>query len=517
MRRHPLPSVRTSPRRPLLTATLAVAMTAATGIAQNLDLDKVGGALGANLTLPIQGQPNEAYALLFDIQETPTALPQLGITLDISDQFAWFTQGAPGWLGSTDANGDATPGIVVPNLPFLSDFVLSFQAIGGSTGAWRVSNLVRVTLQSGGSFVPALNAPAVPIAGGGVVAQDNAEFLFVGGSGPAAQRYLSRTEEWELAGATFGVGLLSQSTVLDDGRVLFTGGLDLATGQPTDAAAIYDPATQVTTQLTMSSARAGHGSSLLGNGRVLVSGGLLAFDINNPLSLLTGIQNTTEIFDPTTDTFVAGPNMLEARALHTSTTLTDGRVLIAGGVTLLPIVNIPTVSSTAYLFNPNNNSFGLPSFFPGARLLHSATALDNGRVLLCGGLSLDLTAFLQSGNIQDIVVATRDDCLVFTPGFFGTFASVPGMQVGRAGAALAPLPNGGALIAGGFQLTLDLATNTFVAEATETADVFSQGPNTVAPTGSMAAARLFPVTSNLPDGTILILGGGPLEAEIYQR
>jgi len=32
---------------------------------------------------------------------------------------------------------------------------------------------------------------------------------------------------------------------------------------------------------------------------------------------------------------------------------------------------------------------------------------------------------------------------------FGTFTTVPGMQEGRAGAAIAPLPNGGALIAGG--------------------------------------------------------------------
>ena len=82
-----------------------------------------------------------------------------------------------------------------------------------------------------------------------VVAEDHGDFLFVGGSGPVAQRYSERLEEWELAGASFGVGLLAQTTALPDGRVLFTGGLDLLTGQPTDAAAIYDPATQTTTPL----------------------------------------------------------------------------------------------------------------------------------------------------------------------------------------------------------------------------------------------------------------------------
>jgi hypothetical protein len=33
----------------------------------------------------------------------------------------------------------------------------------------------------------------------------------------------------------------------------------------------------------------------------------------------------------------------------------------------------------------------------------------------------------------------------------------------------------------------------------------------------MAAPRLFPTTVNLPDGTIMVVGGGPTDAEIYQR
>jgi hypothetical protein len=503
--------------RSTLLASSALAFFIAPAIAQNLDLDKVGGAVGGSLQCPIHGMPNEPYALLVDVIEQQTTLPALGVTLDITDQLVSLSVDLPGFFGFTDAFGNATPTAVIPNIPELQSIVFSMQAVAGS-GPFRVSNLIRVTPQQVNTFQPSLNAPPLPIAGGGTIVQDNGELLFVGGTGPAATRYESRIEEWQLAGATFGVGLLSQTTALADGRVLFTGGLDLTTGQPTDAAAIYDPTTQITTTLTMAAARAGHGASLMGNGKVLITGGLLSFDLANPLSLLTGIQVSTEIFDPATELFTAGPNLLEARALHTSTTLTNGRVLIAGGITLLPIVNLPTVSSTAYLFNPANNSFGLPSFFSGARFLHSATALSNGKVLLAGGLSLDLTAFLTSGNILDIVVGTRDDCLVFTQGsFFGTFATVPGMQVGRAGAAIASLPNGGALIAGGFQASIDIAGGGFVLAATETADVFAQGPNSITPTGSMAAPRLFPVTTNLPDGTVMVVGGGPGNAEIFQQ
>lgn len=495
-----------------------VTLCAGTTVAQNLTLEKVGGAIGGSVSFPVRGLANEPYVVLLDLIEQPTVIPALGITLAITDQFAWFSYNAPTFFGMTNATGNATAQATMPNDPTLQSVVFSLQAVAGS-GPWRTSNLVRLTPQLPGTFTPALNQPSVPILGGGTAAAPNQELLFIGGSGPVAQRYKSRTEEWELAGASFGVGLLSQTTGLPDGRVLFTGGLDLTTGQPTAAAAVYDPVTQTTTTLTMAQPRAGHGASLMGNGRVLVTGGMNSFDLTNPLALFNGIQATTEIFDPATGVFTPGPNMLEARALHSSTTLTNGNVLIAGGLTLLPIVNIPTVSSTAYRFNPASSSFGLPAFFSGARFLHTAAPIDGNRVLLVGGLTLDLTQFLQTGQIQDLIIGTRTDCQVYTlaPFGFGTFATVNGMQVGRAGAAVAQLPNGRALIAGGFRLTIDASTSTFVANATETADIFSTGPNAIAPTGSMQAPRLFPTTVNLPDGTVMVVGGGPTDAEIYQR
>jgi hypothetical protein len=503
--------------RVLALASLAAALTAP-ALAQNLSLDKVGGALGGVVTFPIQGQPSEPYALLLDIAEVPTPIPSLGLTLDISDAFAWLTYGAPNWFGTTNAQGAATPAILIPNDPFFAALPFSLQAVAGF-GPFRKSNLIRLTAQAPGTWANALHQPSVPIVGGGTATAPNNELLFVGGSGPVAQRYKSRTEDWELAGTSFGVGLLSQTTGLADGRVLFTGGLDLATGQPSTAAAVYDPATQTTTTLSMGAARAGHGASLMANGRVLVTGGSSLVDLQNPLSLFTGLLATTEIFDPVTNTFAAGPTMLEPRAFHTSTTLTTGRVLVAGGIAVLPIVNIPNVSATAYLFNPATGSFGLPSLMNGARFLHSAVPLSNGRVLLVGGLTLDLTTFLTTLNVLDIVVGTRPDCQLFAPSplGFGTFTTVNGMQVGRAGAAAAPLPNGGALLVGGFQLAIDIPTQTFAFNPTATVDVFSQGPNLIAPTGALAAPRLFPTTVNLPDGTVMVVGGGPANAEIWQQ
>jgi hypothetical protein len=487
--------------------------------AQSLSLDKSGGGVGASVSFQLQGPPTSLYLLLFSLFEQNTPVPALGITLDISDQFAGPSMSIPGFFGNLDGAGAASASLAIPNDPGFHGLRVPFQAIGQFNGSpYYVSNLVRVTVQNIGTFAPSLTQPTVPIVGGTFANAPDGGVLFAGGSGPLAQLYKSRTEEWVQAGATFGVGLLSQSTSLADGRVLFTGGMDATTGQPTSAAAIYDPVAQTTTNLTMNVARAGHGASLMGNGRVLVTGGYSALDLQNPLSLLTGMIVSTEIFDPLTNTFTPGPNMLEARALHTSTTLTSGQVLIAGGLSVLPIINLPNVSNTAYRFNPATNSFGFPSTFSGGRFFHSAAAMSNGKVLLVGGVNLDLSVFLTTLNPLDIIIGTRTDCQLYTPGIstFGTFATVNGMQEGRAGAAVAPLPNGGALIAGGFQLGLNNQSQTFAFNPTASADRFAQGPNVITPTGSMAAPRLFPVAAPLPDGTVMVVGGGPAQTEIYQ-
>lgn len=502
-------------------ASLALVCTpffSAPAAAQGIDLDLVGGGMPGTLTFEMQGTPSEEYLLLYALQEQQTALPNLGLVLDIPVVSAGASYGTPGFNALFSAGGTASPSLFVPDIPLLETVTLSFQAIAGA-GPYSSSNLVRWTPQRVGTFKSTLSQPGVPIAAGGVVALPNRELLFVGGSGPVAQRYASRIEEWTVDGASFGVGLFSQTTGLPDGRVLFTGGLDLTTGQPTAAAAVYDPATQQTTTLTMSIARAGHGASVTGDGRVLVTGGFETVALNDPLALFAGIRATTEYFDPATDTFSPGPTLLEARALHTSSALPNGDVMLAGGLTLLPIVNVPTVSATAAVWSDSSNSFGLPSFFSGARFLHSAVGLSDGRVLLVGGLSVDLSTFLTSGNIQDIVIGTRNDCQVFSTGLFGSgsFATVNGMQEGRAGAAVAALRGGGALIAGGFQLAIDPVTGTFDLGATATADLFASGPDAITATGSMTAPRFLALAQPLEDDTVLIVGGGAATTEVYQR
>jgi hypothetical protein len=68
------------------------------------------------------------------------------------------------------------------------------------------------------------------------------------------------------------------------------------------------------------------------------------------------------------------------------------------------------------------------------------------------------------------------------------------------------------LIAGGFNL--DISAANLVFEPLAESDILSG--STVTPTGKMNNVRAGAVAVPLPDGTVLLVGGGSLQAEIYQ-
>ena len=505
---------------------LALAGLALASSAQDPVLTRGGGAFPGDLTWQLDAGPAKAgatYGIVVGLSEAP-GQPLPGVTMDVDLTFLGLTFTTPGLFGALDGAGQAAAAVPLPG-PWFVGQTISAQALV-DPGAPTVSNLTRTTPALPGTFAPTLGAPVLPIAGGIALpdAANPGDVLLAGGSGLIPQRYRDELEEFETAGLTFGVGLLSTSTALADGRVLFTGGLDL-TGAPTADAAIWDPATGTTTSLTMGTPRAGHAATLMTDGRVMVTGGFenvtidLSQVLTNPLSLLGvfgGMLASTEFFDPGTGTFGPGPGMLEARALHTATAMPGGEVLVAGGMTLLPIVNLPTVSNTAYTYNPTLGLFGLPSLFTGPRLLHSAIAQPDGSVLLVGGLSIDLAEVIATGDLSKLVIGARDDIVRYKEGiFFGGWDDVGTMSEPRAGAGLALLPSGDVLAAGGFQLNLSSDLTSLDLGTTASADVYRDGVG-VSPTGAMGSARFLPLVASLVDGTVLILAGGGAGAEVYQ-
>ena len=112
------------------------------------------------------------------------------------------------------------------------------------------------------------------------------------------------------------------STLLPDGSVLITGGANA--GSPLDTLEIVDPALGASTELGLRLPRVvtEHAAALIGDGQVIVTGGRGAG--GSPTA-------TVQSIDLANSHAAELVNLVEPRAGHTATLLTDGRMLIAGG------------------------------------------------------------------------------------------------------------------------------------------------------------------------------------------
>src|SRR6202167_5989109 len=136
---------------------------------------------------------------------------------------------------------------------------------------------------------------------------------------------------------------------LRDGRVLICGGT--ATGQVgggLSSGELYDPATQSFAATgSMTVPRAGQTITMLSDGRVLLTGGVQNAGYRSELA-------SAEIYDPSAGTFTATGSMSTPREGHTATMLRDGTVLIVGGSD-----NGIHTLGTAEIYFPASGTFNL--------------------------------------------------------------------------------------------------------------------------------------------------------------
>jgi hypothetical protein len=181
-----------------------------------------------------------------------------------------------------------------------------------------------------------------------------------------------------------GIRYFHTATLLADGRVLVLGGRTVGTspdGPPEDdvaSAEVYDPATgKFIPTGSMSRPREGHTATLLPDGLVLVAGGDTVQQVSTSTNGDT--SSSAELYDPSTGNFSPTGSMISGRTNHTATLLTNGRVLVAGGLTS---GNARPVD-TAELYDPATGTFSqIGTLLKKADL--SATLLADGRVLLLG-------------------------------------------------------------------------------------------------------------------------------------
>ncbi|MHC5011316.1 MAG: Ig-like domain-containing protein [Planctomycetota bacterium] len=142
-----------------------------------------------------------------------------------------------------------------------------------------------------------------------------------------------------------------RATLLEDGRVLVTGGFRQGTSI-TDRAERFNPTNESFTELAgrMVEERASHTATRLQDGRVLLTGGWFERFVG-----VLASSNTAEIYDPATQTFTAVGNMTTERVDHAALLLPDGRVLVTGG-SLLLIDQLIDHDSAEY-FDPTTNTF----------------------------------------------------------------------------------------------------------------------------------------------------------------
>jgi hypothetical protein len=271
-----------------------------------------------------------------------------------------------------------------------------------------------------------------------------------------------------------------RATLLASGDVLLIGNYDPSQnpGAPPDSAVVYLAREDAWLPVASTHyARGQHAVARLQDGRVLVSGGVTN-DKNEPL------LGEAELFDPDDGSWTLVASMIDPRGLHSATLLDDGRVLVAGGHPMDPQVAM----RSAELFDPATESFvAAPSMY-ARRQFHTATPLADGRVLLAGGT-------LDSQTAE-----------IFDPSTNGWTPTAP-MIHNRVGHVAVRLPNGDVLVSGGVDN---------YAKAVLEAERYDPVLDTWTPAGLLSMGRSHTAVALLPDGRVLVAGGFTLHGEAVE-
>jgi hypothetical protein len=167
-----------------------------------------------------------------------------------------------------------------------------------------------------------------------------------------------------------GFSLDGLSQLPDERVLLLTGGSGPAT--------IWDPESgRFSTTGTPVAQRAGPGVIGLADGRVLFIGG----DVAGPDG--TPSHSTAEIYDPGLGTFQPTAAMADSRWIFGAATLSDGRILIAGGTE--PPGDPLEPLAGAELFDPRTGRFTATGAMNEGRVGPRVVALDDGLALVVGG------------------------------------------------------------------------------------------------------------------------------------
>lgn len=277
----------------------------------------------------------------------------------------------------------------------------------------------------------------------------------------------SQTGLWS---EVFNTSLVSINlTLMGNGRVLMYDKLNAGNPNPQ----VWDPLTNsfLSVPLTDGTNLFCSAQALLPDGRVLVAGGHLSDDIGLP---------TGRIFDPISNTWSATPDMAVGRWYPSLTTLPNGKVLVLSGEVggMGDFARIPEV------YDPVTNTWSqLPLASLAIPYYPHAFVLPNGKVAVTGTAEAAVPA-----RVLDTATQTWT---TIDPQLFDQYSSamyLPGkvLKTGKSTDSFGAYP---------------ALTNAYVIDFTATSPQWRQ-------VASMAFPRAYHVETLLPDGSVLVTGGG---------
>ena len=273
------------------------------------------------------------------------------------------------------------------------------------------------------------------------------------------------------------------ATLLPDGKVLVVGGAGTS-------AELYDPATgKWNPSGPLGHSRSDATATLLNNGQVLVVGG----DRGEPSSQSLGLLGICELYDPATGTWRKTGSLNTPRDGFTATLLSNGEVLVAGGV---DDADVPL--DTAEIYDPIKGTWRYTGSFAGPRFWHAATRLADGRVLVVGGSN------------DDFLLRAIGGATIYDPAT-GTWSGAGGLYTARARLSATLVSDGKVLAVGGFDNSYD-APGPVDHVSYALADLFDPIAHWSA-TLPMNARRYDHAATLLATGEVLVTGGNDLNAK----
>jgi hypothetical protein len=230
----------------------------------------------------------------------------------------------------------------------------------------------------------------------------------------------------------------------------------------------------VSTAGTLIVDRSNQTADVLPSGAVLIAGG----------NAVTGGSSlaSCEVWNQTTHAVTATGALGQARAGHVTVTLTDSRIMAIGGTlaTVSGGVLSNTFLASCEIYSEGTGTWSSTGALATPRSGHSATRLQDGRILVVGGQST------QYGN-------GLTSCELFNPAT-GIWTATGSLAIGRYEQSAALLQDGRVLVTGGATTHTDYPTS---------CEIYDPSSGTWSQTGAWSVAPYAPISVTLPDGKVL--------------